>query len=80
MKDIYIYKDLLYFMVSNEVYYNNNIIDVRNPEVRQLFTQLRDDEMRAIVKLQQKIEKMEAPAGIIARVFPTKAKFQKNGK
>ena len=76
MKDINIYKDLLYFRISNEVYYNRNIIDVRNPEVRQLFTQFRDDEMRALVKLQQKIEKMETSTGIIAKIFPTSAKFQ----
>ena len=76
MKDIDIYKDLLYFRISNEVYYNRNIIDVRNPEVRQLFTQFRDDEMRALVKLQQKIEKMETSTGIIAKIFPTSAKFQ----
>jgi len=76
MKDIDIYKDLLYFRISNEVYYNRNVIDVRNPEVRQLFTQFRDDEMRALVKLQQKIEKMETSTGIIAKIFPTSAKFQ----
>lgn len=76
MKDIDIYKDLLYFRISNQVYYNRNIIDARNPEVRQLFTQLRDDEMRAVVKLQQNIEKLEASPGIIAKIFPTKAKFQ----
>lgn len=76
MKEIDIYKDLLYFRISNQVYYNRNIIDIRNPEVRQLFTQLRDDEMRAVVKLQQKLEKLESPPGIIAKIFPTKAKFQ----
>ncbi|NJD02178.1 MAG: hypothetical protein FIA99_06175 [Ruminiclostridium sp.] len=77
MKDIDIYRDLLYFRISGEVYYNRNIIDIRNPEVRQLFTQLRDDEMRAVVKLQQKIEKLEASPGIVAKIFPAKAKLQK---
>ena len=76
MREIDIYKDLLYFKISSQVYYNQNIIDVRNPEIRQLFTQLRDDEMRAVVKLQQKIEKQEASTGIIAKVFPSKARFQ----
>ena len=78
MKEIDIYKDLLYFKIMNQTYYNRNIIDVRNPEVRQLFTQLRDDEMRAVVRLQQKIEKLESPSGIIAKIFPSKAKFQEN--
>lgn len=75
MKDIDIYKDLLYFRISAEEAYNRNIIDVRNPEVRQLFTQLRDDEMRALAKLQQKIEKLEASTGIVAKMFPAKPKF-----
>ena len=75
MKEIDVYRDLLYFRVMAEEGYNRDIINVRNPEIRQLFTQLRDDEMRALVKLQQKIEKIDASTGVIAKIFPTKPKF-----
>lgn len=57
------------------MYYNENLITIRNPEVRQVFTQLRDDEMRAIVKLQQKIERLQASPGIISKVFPAKPRY-----
>ncbi len=76
MKDIDIYKDLLYCRISSQDYYNRNIIEIRNPEIRQLFTQLRDDEMRAVVKLQQKIEKLEVTPWIVTKIMPTKPKFQ----
>lgn len=75
MKEIDILKDLLQFRIINEVYYNQSIIDIRNPEARQMFTQLRDDEMRAIAKLQQKIERFEVSPGIVARIFPTKSRY-----
>ena len=32
--------------------YNKYMMDISNPEVRQLFTQLRDEEMRNITQLQ----------------------------
>lgn len=72
MKEIDILRDLLQNRISNQIYYNENLINVRNPEIRQLFTQLRDDEMRAVVKLQQKIQKMEGPLGIVQKIFPRK--------
>ncbi|MCX7749618.1 MAG: hypothetical protein N2645_22405 [Clostridia bacterium] len=75
MKEADILRDILQHRISNQVYYNENIINIRNPEVRQLFTQARDDEMRAIVKLQQKIERLEANPGIIAKMFPTKKRY-----
>ncbi|GAB6086009.1 hypothetical protein [Alkaliphilus crotonatoxidans] len=75
MKEVNILKDILQSRITNQKFYNENLIDIRNPEVRALFTQLRDDEMRAIVKLQQKIERLEAPSGIISKVFPPRPKF-----
>lgn len=75
MKDIDILKDILQYRISNQVYYNESLIDIRNPEVRQMFTQLWDDEMRAIVKLQQRIERYQSDPGIIARIFPTKPRY-----
>lgn len=72
MEDIDALKDILQYRISNQLYYNKNLLEIRNPEVRQLFTQLRDDEMRAIVKLQQRIERSQVDTGIIAKIFPTK--------
>lgn len=75
MDQVDILKDLLQHRISNQMYYNENLITIRNPEVRQVFTQLRDDEMRAIVKLQQKIERLQASPGIISKVFPAKPRY-----
>lgn len=38
--------------------YNKYMMDVSNPEVRQLFTQLRDAKMQNISQLQQEIKTM----------------------
>jgi rubrerythrin len=75
MKELDILKDILQYRISNQTSYNEDLINVRNPEVRQIFTQMRDDEMRGIVKLQQKIERLEAAPGIISKIFPTKKHY-----
>lgn len=75
MKEADILKDILQYRISNQKSYNENLIEIRNPEIRQVFTQMRDDEMRAIVKLQQKIERLEASTGIIAKIFPTRQQY-----
>ena len=75
MEDINILKDILQYRIINQVSYNENLISIRNPEVRQVFTQLRDDEMRDIVRIQQKIERNKGNAGIIAKIIPNKPKF-----
>lgn len=75
MKEVDMLKDLLSYFESSQVLYNENVIEIRNPEARQLFTQLRDDEMRAIGMLQQKIERFESETGIIARMFPNRRRF-----
>ncbi len=75
MKEIDMLRDILQYRISNQVFYNETLISVRNPEAKQAFTQLRDDEMRAIVNLQQKIDRLEASPGIIAKIFPTKPRY-----
>ncbi|OPZ84794.1 MAG: hypothetical protein BWY74_04097 [Firmicutes bacterium ADurb.Bin419] len=75
MKDVDILKDLLENRISNQELYNHNLLTVRNPELRQMYTQFRDDETRAVVKLQQKIARLEAPTGIISKMFPTKPNY-----
>ncbi|QZY54573.1 PA2169 family four-helix-bundle protein [Crassaminicella profunda] len=72
MKDVDRLKDLLQYRISNELFYNENLIEIKNPEVRQLFSQFRDDEMRAIINLQQKIERLDAKPYIVSKIFPIK--------
>ncbi|WP_238456452.1 spore coat protein [Desulfotruncus arcticus] len=38
--------------------YNKHMVDITNPEVRQLFTQMRDTKMQNITRLQQEIQQM----------------------
>lgn len=68
-------KDILQSRISNQTFYNESLIKIRNPEVKQVLTQLRDDEMRAVVKLQQKIDRLQNTSGIISKIFPTKPKY-----
>ncbi|MHB1392156.1 MAG: hypothetical protein ACYCYE_03590 [Clostridia bacterium] len=75
MEDLDILKDILQYRVINQVSYNENLISVRNPEVRSTFTQLRDDEMRDIVRIQQKIERNKGAVGLISKIIPKKPKF-----
>jgi rubrerythrin len=75
MREVDILMDLLSYMETSQVLYNENIIEIRNPEARQLFTLLRDDEMRAVEMLQQKIERFESEKGIIAKMFPNRKRL-----
>jgi len=75
MKEVDVLKDILQYRVSNQLFYNEKLINIKNPEVRQLFSEMRDDEMRAIVKLQQKIQRLEAKPYIISKIFPTKSRY-----
>ena len=75
MEDIDILKDILQYRIVNQVSYNENLVNVRNPEVRSTFTQLRDDEMRDIVRVQQKIERNKGRGGIISKIIPKKSKY-----
>ena len=70
-----ILKDILQYRVSSQIFYNEKLIDVKNPEARQLFSEMRDDEMRAIMKLEQKIKRLETKPYIISKIFPTKNRY-----
>lgn len=39
--------------------YNKYMMEVSNPEIRQLFTQMRDTKMQNLSQLQQEIQKMK---------------------
>lgn len=75
MEDLDILKDILQYRIINQLSYNENLVNVRNPEVRHTFTQLRDDEMRDIIRIQQKIERNKGAAGIIAKIIPRRPKY-----
>jgi hypothetical protein len=38
--------------------YNKYMMDITNPEIRQLFTQMRDAKMQNVTQLQQEIQEM----------------------
>lgn len=69
MKEVEILKDLLQQKISCQMAYNERMVRIRNPEIRMLFSQLRDDEMRCIVELQQRIARMETVPKAIAKIF-----------
>jgi hypothetical protein len=75
VKELDILKDLLQNHIENQIHYNANVINVRNPEMRQIYVQLRDDETRAVIKLQQKIQRLENMPGIISKIFPVRKQY-----
>lgn len=75
MKNNDVLRDILQTRISNQLSYNNNVINIRNPEIRQAFTQMRDDEMRSIVKLQKNVQRLEAPPSFITKIIPSKPKY-----
>lgn len=52
--------DLLQDLLQNEMMlqtmYNKHMIEITNPEARQLFTQLRDTKLQNLAQLQQEIK------------------------
>ena len=50
--------DLLQTEIMNECMYNRYMMDIQNPEVRQLFMQMRDSKMQQVTQLQQEIKNL----------------------
>jgi len=44
--------------MMNESMYNKHMMDFQNPDVRQMFMQMRDGKMKQVTQLQQEINKM----------------------
>ncbi|ABY95622.1 DUF2383 domain-containing protein [Thermoanaerobacter sp. CM-CNRG TB177] len=57
-------QDLLKNLVNIQAFYNETVVNITNPYVRQLFTQMRDDVMRFISILQMEIESLESKPSI----------------
>ena len=51
-------QDILQGEMVMQSRYNKYMMDVTNPEIRQLFTQMRDGKMQNITRLQQEIQQM----------------------
>jgi len=72
MRDVDILMDIFQDRMNNQRAYNEALLYNRNPEIRNTFTEARDDETRAIFLLQQKIEKQKNRPNIIERIFSSK--------
>lgn len=52
-------QDVLESEMTDQMLYNQYMLQITNPEVRQLFTQLRDEHMQHITQLQQHVQQMK---------------------
>lgn len=50
--------DVLETEMADQMLYNQYMMQVTNPEVRQLFTQYRDEHMQSITQIQQQIKQL----------------------
>lgn len=48
--------DLLQTEIMNQCMYNRYMMDIQNPEVRQMFMQMKDSKMQQVTQLQQEIK------------------------
>lgn len=58
MMNMNMLNDVLHTEMMNQTHYNKYMMDVQNPELRQMFMQMRDSKMQQITQLQQEIQKM----------------------
>lgn len=52
--------EILETEMENQMLYNKYMINVTNPEIRQLFMQFRDEHMQHITQIQQELMKLES--------------------
>jgi len=58
MMNMNMLNDVLHTEMMNQMHYNKYMMDIQNPELRQMFMQMRDSKMQQITQLQQEIQKM----------------------
>lgn len=58
MNNLNMLNDILHTEMMNQSMYNKYMMDIQNPEVRQMFMQMRDSKMQQITQLQQEIKNM----------------------
>jgi len=51
--------DIVETEIADQMLYNKYMLQITNPEVRQLFTQLRDEHMQHVTQLQQQIQQLK---------------------
>ncbi|MGI8386510.1 hypothetical protein [Robertmurraya sp. P23] len=57
--------DILETEMADQMLYNHYMLQITNPEVRQLFTQFRDEHMQHITQIQQQVQQlMENPTNL----------------
>lgn len=58
MNDINRLNDMLHTEMINQSMYNKYMMEIQNPELRQMLTQMRDGKMQQITQLQQELKNM----------------------
>lgn len=58
MNNINKLNDMLHTEMMSQMQYNKYMMDIQNPEIRQMFMQMRDGKMQQITQLQQEIKNM----------------------
>lgn len=58
MNDINRLNDMLHTEMINQSMYNKYMMEIQNPELRQMLTQMRDGKMQQITQLQREIKNM----------------------
>ena len=58
MNNLNKFNDMLHTEMMNQAMYNKYMMQIQNPEVRQMFMQMREGKMQQITQLQQEIKKM----------------------
>lgn len=51
--------DIVETEMADQMLYNKYMVQITNPEVRQLFTQLRDEHMQHVTQLQQQVQHLK---------------------
>ncbi|USK31795.1 ferritin-like domain-containing protein [Bacillus sp. F19] len=51
--------DIVETEIADQMLYNKYMLQITNSEVRQLFTQLRDEHMQHVTQLQQQIQQLK---------------------
>ena len=58
MDNLSMLNDVLHTEMMNQMQYNKYMMDIQNPEIRQMLMQMRDGKMQQITQLQQEIKNM----------------------
>ncbi|MDF2522234.1 MAG: hypothetical protein K0R84_2862 [Clostridia bacterium] len=58
MKDTNRLNDMLHTEMMNQSMYNKYMMEIQNPELRQMLMQMRDSKMQQITQLQQEMNNM----------------------